>query len=185
MTAFVETTQRIMPNLLADPALEIPLRQRAKFEGWLKIELAAALEAQGGQVRLEQGYVVGNRTYRADLAVSRTGWDKEILVMLKTVNTNFRFEGVDQVTRPITMNISGVIADVRKLRELPSDKIGYVLFPVFPVAIAPETREAQLKQHLARVTETEFDLVAQAFLERSPEWGISWYLGAVTQKTVE
>jgi hypothetical protein len=46
---FAVTMATAIEALLRRPCLRIPLRQRAKFEGWLKIELAAALAQDIGR----------------------------------------------------------------------------------------------------------------------------------------
>jgi len=175
-STLVEMIKQIMPCLLASRALQVPLRQRAKFEGWFKIELTAALELQEARVCIEQDYPtgLGNR-YRADLKVKLGAIGKEFFIMLKTVNTNFRFDGVKNCTRPITKNIQGVIADIDKLRFLPHDTVGYVLFPVFPVSASERARQDQLKRHIDRLKDFG-NIVTDSFVRRASDWGISWFL---------
>jgi hypothetical protein len=107
--------------------LAIALRQRAKFEGWLKFELAACAESHGAtNVEVEAPTGLGAR---ADLTFIRDG--KRYDVELKTSNTNWRMGGVLARTRPITKNIKGVITDGGKLRNCKGD--GIVAFCLFPV----------------------------------------------------
>ena len=171
----VDSIRHIMPQLLGASALDVPLRQRAKFENWFKIELAAALEEAGYPVRLEESFQSqAGRTYRADIAATVEG--TTCLVMLKTVNTNFRFPGVESLTRPITQNITEVIQDIEKLEGRPPGPVGFVLFPIFPVASHELDRNEQLRRHLDRIRNTGVGFVATGFLSRHPDWGLSWYL---------
>lgn len=179
LPTFSKAIQDIMRYLLGCSKLDMPLRQRAKFEGWLKIELAAALAAGGWEVCIERGYSGPfGQTYRADLAISLND-GSEILVMLKTANTNFRFTDVLIAHRPITKNFQGIIEDIGKLKDLPPDKHGYVLFAVFPVSASHVTRQMQLTSYLQRVQVAGVDLTIDDFIARTSKWGIAWYLGTV------
>jgi hypothetical protein len=183
MSAFVETVQRLVPTLLASSRLDIPLHQRAKFEGWLKIELAAGLAKQGWRTRLEQPYTTADgRHCRADVAVWPDVESDKLLIMLKTVNTNFRFDGVEPAARPVTMNFDGLIDDIRKLSDLPPATTGYVLFPVFPMSGDEGERETKLRPHLNRVAATGVTLDANGYVERTgSRGGVAWFLVRVNQ----
>ena len=86
--------------------------QRAKFEGWLKFELAACAAGHGATgVSLEAPY---SDSCRCDLAFHFEG--RRVMMELKTANTNWRIDGVESSTRPITENIAGVVRDGMKLR---------------------------------------------------------------------
>lgn len=160
-------------SLLCREVLGPVLQQRAKFEGWLKIELAYALQRHGLPVQLEEP-IPGTR-HRADLAVESPEGEL-FYIMLKTVNTNFRFPGVDRRTRPITQNISAVIDDVEKLISAASGQAGLVVFSVFPVAANRAKRDAQLMKHIARI---EAILVAENFIvppSSNGSWGVAWFI---------
>lgn len=69
--------------------LMIPLKQRAKFEGWLKFELAHVLVLKGMEnveVESKSGFE------RADIKFEEDGITYKI--ELKTPNTNWRVEGI-------------------------------------------------------------------------------------------
>ena len=172
---FIKDVKKIMSALLSAAVLDIPLRQRAKFENWFKIELAAALETAGYPVRLEESFQSqAGRTCRADIAATVEG--TTCLLMLKTVNTNFRFPGVENLTRPITQNITEVIQDIEKLEGRPPGPAGFVLFPILPVASHELDRNEQLRRRPDRIRSTGVGFVATDFLSRHPDWGLSWYL---------
>jgi hypothetical protein len=119
----------------------LALKQRAKFEGWLKFELAAGLAASGiPEVRLEEEY--RQRSGRADLLVSG------IPVELKTCNTNYRVPGCENHHRPITRNIEAICDDCRRLARAWDG--GIMAFAVFPVTSACEPKFAR---HVDKVKE--------------------------------
>ncbi len=131
------------------PLLAIAFRQRAKFEGWLKFELAACAEQRGAtSVCVEatsQDPAVASRR-RSDVAFhfDHVRYDVE----LKTPNSNWRLPGVDNVTRPITKNIADIVLDARKLSA--SADHGIVAFVLFPIP----SGDARWHEYLERVSTT-------------------------------
>jgi hypothetical protein len=106
----------------------LAVRQRAKWEGWLKFELAARAEREGyDPVWVEEGY----GQVRADVTFYNDGQRYD--VELKTPNTNWRVPGVLNRIRPITKNIDGVVKDAHKLVMAPGR--GIVCFALFPVPV--------------------------------------------------
>lgn len=92
--------------------------RRAKFEGWLKVELIDILVQKGFDALPEVGWI--------DVSFDKVG------IELKTVNTNFRYSDVINTIRPITKNIQDVNQDIKNLRN--TDFIDkFVIFIVFPV----------------------------------------------------
>ena len=91
---------------------------RAKFEGWLKVEVCNILSHHFENVLPEQ-----NR-----IDISFNDW----VIELKTINTNYRHVNVRNMTRPITENVKGIIDDIDKLKRI-KDKNRGILFIVFPV----------------------------------------------------
>ena len=112
----------------AHPAIaDLACRQRAKFEGWLKFELAQRMtEAGAGSVEVESGYESGQR---CDLSFEYEG--RPYAVEIKTANTNYRLPGAVAVTRPVTKNIAGIAEDARKLQGFGCP--GLVAFILFPI----------------------------------------------------
>ena len=98
--------------------LQIFIKERAKFEGWLKVELCDILSEKYHDIVPEK-----NRT---DIVFSKYA------IELKTINTNYRHKGVKNKIRPIAKNIQGIIDDINKLKKSTyENKI--VLFIVFPI----------------------------------------------------
>ncbi len=182
-----EPMSRVLVQALIQQILEqrrglvrLAASQRSKFEHWLKLELAAALEPMPSvsQVRLEDSY--GPHHGRAD--VSFTEHNARWHVELKTSNVNWRAEGVENRTRPITKNIDSIAADVLKLRAQCGAAGGLAAFVLFPVPhrIWREER-AKLDYHLSRI-ERECGLKpgslaeAAGFVDVHPEYGLAVFV---------
>lgn len=103
----------------------LAVAQRAKFEGWLKFELADAARLSGAtNIRFEPTLSLG----RADLSFDLKG--VACIVELKTPNTNYRMAGALNRTRPITKNIDSIIVDAQKLTRCGGGVIAFILFPL-------------------------------------------------------
>ncbi|MGI5858743.1 MAG: hypothetical protein ACOX8P_05390 [Tepidanaerobacteraceae bacterium] len=122
--------------------LRIAVRQKAKFEGWLKFELANYLE-QNGMDNVEVESKFNNRRERADISFFYHG--EAYSLELKTPNTNWRVNGVKSLTRPITKNIESIVKDEVKLRN----SQGIVAFVLFPVPL----NDNRWEQYLYRIGE--------------------------------
>ena len=97
--------------------LSVFAKERAKFEGWLKVELCRILASSKQNVTPEK--------LRVDIVAQK--WAIE----LKTVNTNLRYPNVINKHRPITKNVEGVIKDIKKLKNISIENKA-VVFVVFP-----------------------------------------------------
>ena len=105
--------------------LEIAFRQRAKFEGWLKFEIAKEFQTSGKDTKVEYPIAKGHVDLFAD----------NCLIELKTPNTSYTCKGVDPKTRTITDNVNSIISDVDKLRNITENHcydlfIAFVMFPI-------------------------------------------------------
>jgi len=119
--------------------LRIPIRQKAKFEGWLKFELAYYLE-KIGMKNVEVESKASYRKERADIAFFNNG--EPYRLELKTPNTNWKLTGVNGNCRPITKNVQSVIVDAKKLNS----KNGIVAFVLFPVPVGDSRWELYLNR---------------------------------------
>ncbi len=105
----------------------IAVRQRAKFEGWLKFELAQCIAQYGDIVQVETSD--SGDIGRSDITFLLDGVRHDI--ELKTPNTNYRTAGVANLTRPITKNIAEIVNDARKMYGyIGQGIIAFVLFPI-------------------------------------------------------
>jgi hypothetical protein len=142
--------------------LRIPLRQKAKFEGWLKFELAHYLE----QKEMKNVEIESKAAYRRDrtditsfhneepypsakflqkhgrIDITFFHNEKPYSIELKTPNTNWKIQGVNTKCRPITKNIQSVIDDAKKLNS----ENGIVAFVLFPIPIGDNRWEFYLNR---------------------------------------
>jgi len=111
--------------------MAIALRQRAKFEGWLKFSLASHAELKGATDVVVEAPISATGITRARSDISFR-WDSvRYDVELKTPNTNWRMPGVAAMTRPITKNFNSIIEDARKANSQECQPlIAFVIFPV-------------------------------------------------------
>jgi len=127
-------------EVLADhiPLLSLAFRQRTKFEQWLKFELALHAEEAGCQdVQVEAALPTGGR---CDIALTCEGI--RYYVELKTPNANWRMQGIESKSRPITKNFSEIVEDARKLEGCRGQ--GIVAFVLFPVPDSDRRWEAYI-----------------------------------------
>jgi hypothetical protein len=115
--------EELKPKLENNDGLAIFAKNRAKFEGWLKVELYSSLSKYFGDIVPEH-----NTPLKKNIDIVFKNW----AVQLKTVNTNYRYRGVEIRTRPITMNIQGVIEDIGILKSTDFENEA-ILFFAFPV----------------------------------------------------
>ena len=117
---------RKLPVLIQEHSgLAVFAKERAKFEGWLKVELC--------NIFAEEKHGYENTFPEMDhIDVVFQDWAIE----LKTINTNYRYESAINKTRPITKNVRGVIDDIKALRNNNSlrNHKKAVVFVVFPVS---------------------------------------------------
>lgn len=122
--------------------MRIAIRQRAKFEGWLKFELANRIEKLGfDNVELETKQ--DRKRDRPDISFS-----KEFdfyRIELKTCNTSWRIDGITSKGKPITDNIKGIINDAKKLNS----NYGIVAFVMFPIP----KNDIRWKPYIERIKE--------------------------------
>lgn len=136
---------QLKPKLENNQGLSVFARERAKFEGWLKVELCDSL--------LECFQDVVPEKNRIDITFDN--WAIE----LKTVNTNIRYTNVKNKGRPITKNTQGVIEDIDKLKSM-KFKNKSVLVVVFPIQHDNSDWQIQLKRisnKLSMMKRIEFD----------------------------
>ena len=125
MTAkyIADTIESILSN--NQDLLEIAFRQRAKFEGWLKFEIAKEFQTSGKDTKVEYPTAKGHVDIFAD----------NCLIELKTPNTSYNHPDLESKTRPITDNVNSIISDVDKLRNITEGLsydsfIAFVMFPI-------------------------------------------------------
>ena len=116
--------------------LSIAIKQRAKFEGWLKFELAYELWKINPQTVVE--YAIKGK--HVDL------FSNGALIELKTPNTKYQLDTVDKKCLSMTLNIQKIIDDIEKLRKLAPEVPSYVAFVMFPID------DVLYKGHIEKIT---------------------------------
>lgn len=140
----------IISDLLSEnkELLRIPIRQKAKFEGWLKFELANRLENLGLE-RVEVETKAEHSKDRAD--ISFFSKENSYKIELKTPNANWRIDGINSNGRPITKNIKSIISDAKKLNS----NYGIVAFVLFPIPL----NDNRWKNYIQRIKdETKIEI---------------------------
>jgi hypothetical protein len=119
-------------KLEQNQGLAVFAKNRAKFEGWLKVELCDNLTRFVDDITPE----------RDRIDVTFKGWAIE----LKTINTTYRVSNFVSKHKPLLKNIRGILKDIEKLK-LSTYLNKAVLFVVFPVNHEQDKRwQAQLKK---------------------------------------
>ena len=142
--------------------LEVFAVERAKFEGWVKVELVRILRRYFEEV-IPEG---------EGIDVVAGDWAIEI----KTVNTNYAHPLVKKKHRPITKNIKRILKDIEKLRKNTKFKNKAILFIVFP--LPEDSLDKWWLKHLSKIRGKLRDLVSHKFTFRNNVPGII-YLGKV------
>ena len=123
--------KEMVPKLENNNGLAIFAKERAKFEGWFKVELCESMSKFFPTITPEKD--------RIDITFNN--WAIE----LKTVNTNYRYRKVKNKIRPITKNVQGIINDIKKLKST-NYECKAVLFVVFPVTHNNKNWKKQLEK---------------------------------------
>lgn len=153
--------------------------QRSKYEGWLKFELANALNSDSifSSVVIEDAYPSNGRS-DISFHFEREKW----YVEMKTANTNFRAPGLENLIRPITKNIREIADDICVLQEKTSPSKGLAIFSIFPIPTTYwTTYRNNLKFHLQKIEKQanlpiDFLDSCGFFVQIKPAYGICNYL---------
>jgi hypothetical protein len=123
--------KKLPKKIASTKGLNIFVDNRAKFEGWLKVELCDILSYH---------YSIVPEQDTVDIVV-----DDKFALELKTVNTNYTYKGIENKTKPITDNINSVIGDIKKL-QLKEYSNKAVVFVVFPLSLPNKNWNKQLSK---------------------------------------
>ena len=135
-----------VPNKINNhDGLNLFIKNRAKFEGWFKVELCDILSKHTKNIIPEKD--------RIDIVFD--DWALE----LKTSNTNYRYENVENKTRPVTKNVTSIIKDIKDLRNNENYKKKAVVFIIFPLSKITKDWDkhiSKIKNELQELKEKEF-----------------------------
>ncbi|MEE9442688.1 MAG: hypothetical protein V3V99_08470 [candidate division Zixibacteria bacterium] len=146
----------IIKKIKGNFGLSIFARERAKFEGWLKVEIIDSLGVNFNSVVPEKN--------RIDVCF------EDWAIELKTINTNYGYENVKNKNRPITKNIEGILADIDKLKRIKT-KNKAVVFIVFPCT----ADNKKWKNHLAKIKPDLRDLIETEFCFKNKIPGVLYF----------
>ena len=121
--------------------VSIAIQQRAKFEGWLKFELAHELKKNYADTVVE--YYFPSINAHVDI------YSNQSLIELKTSNTSYKIPNCKDATRPITKNVNDIISDINKLKSINqkgSYKGAYIAFVMFPL-----NQKTTYQQHVNKI----------------------------------
>ncbi|MCK4606478.1 MAG: hypothetical protein KAU35_04185 [candidate division Zixibacteria bacterium] len=139
----------LKPVLENHAGLGVLVSERARFEGWLKVEFCRVLTQQGIQPETESS--------RYDVVFDK--WAVE----LRTVTTNLRHDHVRNVKLSTRKNVETLIKDIWKLTN-PGRSVGFshrvILFVVFPMT--PDDDNWQ-DNHLGQISSELIRLEAMSF----------------------
>lgn len=149
MDTFVRTAIQDIILKHKNDVIKIAIKQRAKFEGWLKFELACFLMKNGAQ-DVEVESLFDSRSYkRSDISFTYNSIRYQL--ELKTSNTSYSINGVRSCVNPFRKNIDSIISDTKKLNS----EQGIIAFVLFPVP--PEDNKWQKYLHQISI-ETDIDI---------------------------
>jgi hypothetical protein len=133
--------------------IDVFVKNRAKFEGWLKVEIVNILCNR----ILDKTDKIIPEKYRIDVVFDDSALE------LKTVNTNYRGEDIENKNRPITLNVEQLEKDIDKLRKLHKKGIKNkaILFVVFPL---PGNKAEKFEaEHLSKLRVEKQDIMYRQF----------------------
>ena len=167
------TSEELVKRMRASTALAVFARRRAKFEGWLKVELIDILLKNGVDDAVpEQGLI--------DVSF------RDVAIELKTVNTNYRDGIADLKARTITENIKSVIKDIGKHRrnEFPHKFIIFVVFPLNESHVGWKTHLDRIEKELGDACSGLYFRFKKAGLNNQSVSGCLYYGKVMNQDLV-
>jgi len=139
---FRKTLETILDDLKTklenSKSIDVFVKNRAKFEGWLKVETVDILCNKMNPKKITPEAPDNNKNITSEENKNDQHIDivfDDSALELKTVNTSYRHEGIENKTRPITLNVKQLKNDIKKLRKLHREDIKNkaILFVVFPL----------------------------------------------------
>ena len=133
-------------SITSNSGLNIFFKNRAKFEGWLKVEICGILSKHTNNITPEKDKI--------DIVFD--DWAVE----LKTPNTNYKHSGVEYKIKPITDNINDIINDISNLKSNNNYKNKAVIFIAFPLSLSNDKKWSnhilKIKKNLQELKKKEF-----------------------------
>lgn len=121
------------------------IKNRSKFEGWFKVELCDILSKHTKNITPEKD----------NIDIVFDNWALE----LKTSNTSYIYENVENKNKPITENVASIIKDIVDLRNNTNYENKAVIFIIFPLSKTTEgwnKHISKIQNELRELKEKEF-----------------------------
>ena len=137
--------EEVPKKIMQHKGLNFFIKNRSKFEGWFKVELCDILSKHTNNITPEKD--------RIDIVFD--DWALE----LKTSNTNYRYKGVENKTRPVTKNITSIINDIVNLRNNKNynkKAVVFIIFPLYKTTKVWNKHISKIKNELQELKEKEF-----------------------------
>lgn len=140
--------QEVPSKISVNKGLNHFVNNRAKFEGWFKVEICNILSEYVNKITPEKD--------RIDIVFD--DWALE----LKTSNTNYKYENIQNKAKPITKNINSILKDIQDLKNNSLYQKKAVVFIVFPLSLSTckdlwEQHLLKIKEEVCELKEKEFD----------------------------
>jgi hypothetical protein len=149
----------IPSKINAHKGLNYFVKNKAKFEGWFKVEICNILSEHTDNIIPEKD--------RIDIVFD--DWALE----LKTANTNYRYANIEKKTKPITKNINSILKDIRDLQNNDLYQKKAVVFIVFPLLLSTHTD--LWKSHLSKIKQEVCELKEKEFTFNNGSKGILYF----------
>jgi len=140
---FKQTLEMILDDLKTklekSKGIAVFVKNRAKFEGWLKVEIVDILCNKMNPDEITPEAPDNNENIKSEENKKAKHIDivfGDSALELKTVNTSYSHEDMENKIRPITDNVNKLKNDIDKLRNLHREDIKNkaILFVVFPLS---------------------------------------------------
>ncbi len=151
----------LIEKIEAFEILSLFAKNRANFEGWLKVEVCDILQKDFDKI-LPENSDSGNTI---DIVFKNHNSNKKWAIELKTVPTQYKTPHTLGKGRSIDNKKKSIIEDIEKLRTLNFDK-KIVLFLVYPLAYENQFEEKRvnmekshlqyIQEHLRRILSRDF-----------------------------
>ena len=134
--------------------------ERAKFEGWLKVEIIDLL-------------IKDERNAKPEIDNIDIVYDEINAIELKMVNTSYNYNELDvePKTRPITDNINSIIKDICKLKKTNYEN-KFIIFIVFPLS---KKNYKFWNRHKEKIENNDIKLKCKKFNSSNGVPGVLYY----------
>jgi len=160
---WTEINESLIKSIKDNSGLNCFIKNRSKFEGWLKVEICNILSKNQNIDSLQVEKYIEDTKQHIDIYFEYK--KSKYYIELKTLNTSYKIAGIVDKIKPITDNVNGVIKDIQKLKNINDDlAVKIVIFIVFPLDLSNENQFEE--NHLSKIIKAEkFKLFKETKIE--------------------